>query len=319
MSQFHELIEFIRAEVNKGLKRMSIPDEPGYLYDPIRYTLKGKGKRFRPILVHLAGRTNNVDPDALMNMALAVELLHNFTLVHDDIMDNDTIRHGQETVHSKWDHSSAILAGDGIYTLAQIVLNSLPDRANDVCRFFNKTTLDICEGQALDKDFENNYEITEDQYLEMIDKKTGSLLSASAALPAVYIGEKEPIVNQYEQFGRALGKGFQIHDDLLEITAEPETMGKSLGSDIAEGKQTMMVIKARNHFSKEWKELISDSANSELINNIHLFFVENGIEDETRSMARLYFTSAREALGKLNGVNTDELFEFVNLVENRTY
>lgn len=319
MSQFHELIEFIRAEVNKGLKRMSIPDEPGYLYDPIRYTLKGKGKRFRPILVHLAGRANNVDPDALMNMALAVELLHNFTLVHDDIMDNDTIRHGQETVHSKWDHSSAILAGDGINTFAQIILNNLPDRANDVSSYFNKTTMDICEGQALDKQFENDHGITEEQYLEMIEKKTGSLLGAAAALPAIYIGENETAVNQYDQFGRALGIGFQIHDDLLEITADAETMGKSLGSDIAEGKQTMMVIKARNHFSKEWKELISDSADSELINNIHLFFAENGIENETRSMARLYFTSAREALGKLNGVNTDELFEFVHLVENRTY
>ena len=319
MSQFHELIEFIRAEVNKGLKRMPIPDEPGYLYDPIRYTLKGKGKRFRPILVHLAGRANNVDPDALMNMALAVELLHNFTLVHDDIMDNDTIRHGQETVHSKWDHSSAILAGDGINTFAQIILNNLPDRANDVSSYFNKTTMDICEGQALDKQFENDHGITEEQYLEMIEKKTGSLLGAAAALPAIYIGENETAVNQYDQFGRVLGIGFQIHDDLLEITADAETMGKSLGSDIAEGKQTMMVIKARNHFSKEWKELISDSADSELINNIHLFFAENGIENETRSMARLYFTSAREALGKLNGVNTDELFEFVHLVENRTY
>ncbi len=319
MSQFNELIEFIRAEVNKGLKRMSIPDEPRYLYDPIRYTLKGKGKRFRPILVHLSGRANNVDPDALMNMALAVELLHNFTLVHDDIMDNDTIRHGQETVHSKWDHSSAILAGDGIYTFAQIILSNLPDRAKDVSSYFNKTTMDICEGQALDKQFENDHGITEEQYLEMTERKTGSLLGAAAALPAIYNGENEMVVNQYDQFGRALGIGFQIHDDLLEITAEPETMGKSLGSDIIEGKQTMMVIKARNHFSKKWKELISDSANAELINNIHLFFMENGIEDETRSMARLYFTSAREALEKLNGVNTDELFEFVHLVENRTY
>ena len=319
MSQFHELIEFIRAEVNKGLKRMSIPDEPRYLYDPIRYTLKGKGKRFRPILVHLSGRANNVDPDALMNMALAVELLHNFTLVHDDIMDNDTIRHGQETVHTKWDHSSAILAGDGIYTFAQIILSNLPDRENDVSSYFNKTTMDICEGQALDKQFENDHGITEEQYLEMIERKTGSLLGAAAALPAIYNGENEMVVNQYDQFGRALGIGFQIHDDLLEITAEPETMGKSLGSDIIEGKQTLMVIKARNHFSKEWKELISDSANAELINNIHLFFMENGIEDETRSMARLYFSSAREALGKLNGVNKDELFEFVHLVENRTY
>ena len=319
MSQFHELIEFIRAEVNKGLKRMSIPDEPRYLYDPIRYTLKGKGKRFRPILVHLAGRTNNVDPDALMNMALAVELLHNFTLVHDDIMDNDTIRHGQETVHTKWDHSSAILAGDGIYTFAQIILSNLPDRAKDVSSYFNKTTMDICEGQALDKQFENDHGITEERYLEMIERKTGSLLGAAAALPAIYNGENEMAVDHYDQFGRALGIGFQIHDDLLEITAEPEAMGKSLGSDIVEGKQTMMVIKARNHFSKKWKELISDSANAELINNIHLFFMENGIEDETRSMARLYFNSAREALGKLNGVNTDELFEFVHLIENRSY
>ena len=319
MSEFHELIEFIRTEVNKGLKRMSIPDEPRYLYDPIRFILKGKGKRFRPILVHLSGRANNVDPDALMNMALAVELLHNFTLVHDDIMDNDTIRHGQETVHSKWDHSSAILAGDGIYTFAQIILSNLPDRAKNVSSYFNKTTMDICEGQALDKQFENDHGITEKQYLEMIERKTGSLLGAAAALPAIYNGENEMTVNQYDQFGRALGIGFQIHDDLLEITAESETMGKSLGSDIVEGKQTMMVIKARNHFSKEWKELISDSANAELINNIHLFFMENGIEDETRSMARLYFSSAREALGKLNGVNKDELFEFVHLVENRVY
>ena len=186
MSEFNEIIEFIRSEVNKGLKNIPIPKTPRYLYDPIRYSIRSKGKRFRPILTHLSGRANNVDPDVLMNISLAVELLHNFTLVHDDIMDNDTLRHGKDTIHKKWDSSTAILAGDGIYTLAQIILNQLPYNVTHLSKYFNNTTLDICEGQALDKEFENDQSITEGMYLNMIDKKTGSLLSASAALPMIY-------------------------------------------------------------------------------------------------------------------------------------
>ncbi len=319
MSSFNELITFIRTEVNRDLKRLPIPEKPTYLYDPIRFTLRGKGKRFRPILVHLAGRANHADPDSLMKIALAVELLHNFTLVHDDIMDDDDQRHGQEAVHAKWDNSTAILAGDGIYAIAQILLSGLPDRANAICRFFNQATLEVCEGQALDKEFENDVSITEKQYLEMIEKKTGSLLGACAALPAILIGHDEETISYFDQFGRALGNGFQIHDDLLEIYADPKEMGKSLGSDIAAGKQTMMVIKARNHFSQEWGELISRSDDDDLMENIRLFFTENGIVDETKTMAHSYFKSARESLEKIDSINRDELNEFVNLVENRTY
>ena len=319
MSSFNELITFIRTEVNRDLKRLPIPEKPTYLYDPIRFTLRGKGKRFRPILVHLAGRANHADPDSLMKIALAVELLHNFTLVHDDIMDDDDRRHGQEAVHAKWDNSTAILAGDGIYAIAQILLSGLPDRANAICRFFNQATLEVCEGQALDKEFENDVSITEKQYLEMIEKKTGSLLGACAALPAILIGHHEETISYFDQFGRALGNGFQIHDDLLEIFADPKDMGKSLGSDIAAGKQTMMVIKARNHFSQKWVELISRSDDDDLMENIRLFFTENGIVDETKTMAHSYFKSARESLEKIDSINRDELNEFVNLVENRTY
>ena len=319
MSTFNELITFIRKEVNRDLKRLPIPKRPVYLYEPIRFALSGNGKRFRPILVHLAGRANNADPDSLMKIALAVELLHNFTLVHDDIMDNDNMRHGQAAVHSKWDESTAILAGDGINAIAQILLSGIPDRSNAICRFFNQATLEVCEGQALDKEFENDLSITEDQYLEMIEKKTGSLLGACAALSATLVGADQEVINYFDQFGRALGNGFQIHDDLLEIYGNPNEMGKSLGSDIAEGKQTMMVIKARNLFGKEWGEIIGDPERIDFMDKIRSFFTENGIENETKGLAQTYFDQARNSLEKIDGINCSELFNFVNLVETRSY
>ena len=319
MSTFNELITFIRKEVNRDLKRLPIPKRPVYLYEPIRFALSGNGKRFRPILVHLAGRANNADPDSLMKIALAVELLHNFTLVHDDIMDNDNMRHGQAAVHSKWDESTAILAGDGINAIAQILLSGIPDRSNAICRFFNQATLEVCEGQALDKEFENDLSITEDQYLEMIEKKTGSLLGACSALSATLVGADQEVINHFDQFGRALGNGFQIHDDLLEIYGNPNEMGKSLGSDIAEGKQTMMVIKARNLFGKEWGDIIGDQDRIDFMDKIRSFFTENGIENETKGLAQTYFDLARNSLEKIDGINCSELFDFVNLVETRSY
>jgi geranylgeranyl pyrophosphate synthase len=254
-----------------------------------------------------------------MKIALAVELLHNFTLVHDDIMDNDNIRHGQAAVHSKWDESTAILAGDGINAIAQILLSGIPDRSNAICRFFNQATLEVCEGQALDKEFENDLSITEGQYLEMIEKKTGSLLGACAALSATLVGADQEVINYFDQFGRALGNGFQIHDDLLEIYGNPNEMGKSLGSDIAEGKQTLMVIKARNLFGKEWGEIIGDPNRIDFMDKIRSFFTENGIENETKGLAQTYFDLARNSLEKIDGINCSELFDFVNLVETRSY
>ncbi len=319
MSTFNELITFIRKEVNRDLKRLPIPKRPVYLYEPIRFALSGNGKRFRPILVHLAGRANNADPDSLMKIALAVELLHNFTLVHDDIMDNDDMRHGQAAIHSKWDESTAILAGDGINAIAQILLSGIPDRSNAICRFFNQATLEVCEGQALDKEFENDLSVTEEQYLEMIEKKTGSLLGACAALSATLVGADQEVINEFDQFGRALGNGFQIHDDLLEIYGNPNEMGKSLGSDIVEGKQTMMVIKARNLFGKEWGNIIGDSDKIDFMDKIRSFFTENGIENETKGLAQTYFDLARNSLENIEGINCSELFDFVSLVETRSY
>jgi len=318
MSEFEDLISFIRKDINRCIKKIPIPDTPSYLYKPIRYALKGEGKRFRPILTHLVGRAYKIDPNTLMDVSLAIELLHNFTLVHDDIMDKDTIRHGQKTIHSKWDTSTAILAGDGIYTIAQLILNKV-DNNRELIKCFNEVTLDICEGQALDKEFEDSKSITEDLYLEMIKKKTGSLISASAMLPSIINNNAKKINKLYRLFGEYLGKGFQIHDDLLEITSDVETMGKSLDSDIFGGKQTLMVIKARTNFRESWNDLISESKQSNLKKNIFKFMVDKGILEDSQQTAKLYFSKSKLILEQLEDINTNELYKFIEMVEKRTY
>ena len=319
MSQFSELISFIKKEINYSIKKLPIPDTPTYLYEPIKYALKGKGKRLRPTLTHLVGRAYRIDPNSLMNMSLAIELLHNFTLIHDDIMDKDTIRHSQKTIHYKWDISTAILAGDGIYTIAQLVLNSIDKYDREVNKCFNEVTLDICEGQALDKEFENLDIVTEELYLEMIKKKTGSLIAAATILPSIYAKEESDNIELLRTFGECLGKGFQIHDDLLEITSDSKIMGKSLDSDIFEGKQTIMVIKAKQYFKESWDNIVLNSKKSDLRKNIYDFFTEKKIIQATKHTAEFYFKKSREILKKLNHINTDELFMFIDLLENRSF
>ena len=198
-------------------------------------------------------------------------------------------------------------------------MNDLPNNVNEVSRYFNSTTLEICEGQALDKEFENDLSITEEMYMDMVEKKTGALLGASAVLPAIYNGEKTKTLESYEQYGRRLGIAFQIHDDLLEVTADKKTMGKSLGSDIAEGKQTIMAIKARKKFPDQWNKLIENPNKPDSFKNICMFFKETGIIEETRSIASFYFNSSLKYLKNLDGINTNELTQLVELIEKRTY
>ena len=254
-----------------------------------------------------------------MKIALATELLHNFTLVHDDIMDNDDRRHGQEAIHKKWDESTAILTGDGLFAIAQILLNNLPDRANSICCFFNEATLEVCEGQALDKEFENDITISVEQYLGMIEKKTGSLLGACAALPVILIGAEKDTIEAMDQFGRNLGQGFQIHDDLLEIYGNTEDMGKSLGSDISTGKQTLMVIMARENNSSEWSEILNrDGKKNHSLDAVRNYFTKSGIEKDARKMAKDYFDTARSCLEKIEKIDRSELISFIELVEQRS-
>ena len=316
MSDISELIQFIRKEFDQSLHSFPLPNHPKYLYGPIRYALKGKGKRFRPILVHLSGRAFKADPDDIMKISLAVELLHCFTLIHDDIMDSDDLRRNTPTLHKKYDISSAILAGDGIYTISQVILNSIGNKPEVFLQFYNETVLEICEGQALDKDFENKEDISLEQYIEMVEKKTGALLGSCCYLPATLSEKPNNIIDDLKYIGKQLGIAFQIQDDLFEIFGDESIIGKSLGSDILSNKKTAIAIEAKNSFQSEWNIIVEQFDGKNLV-YIRNFLSENKIRDKVEALADDCFKSAYNSLANLGFDKKSELYRFFKIIQGR--
>ena len=314
MSELNTLTEFIKKDFNKSLKSFPFPKEPKYLYEPIKYALTGSGKRIRPIILHLYGMELNVDPNDLMKMSLAIELLHCFTLVHDDIMDSDNMRRGALTVHKKFDISSAILAGDGIFTIGQLVLTELNNP--HIFKLFNHTVLDICEGQGFDKQFEELDIVTMKDYINMVEKKTGALIGACLSLPASLAGKTDEEINKVKNIGCTIGIAFQIQDDLLEIFSEEKNMGKSLGSDILYNKKTVIAIEASNSFNSEWNNLINrfDGKN---IEDIRSFLIRNKIKDKIDKLVKEYFSLAFQEMEKIGIRQHSILYKFIKKIESR--
>ncbi|MFH1852727.1 MAG: polyprenyl synthetase family protein [Candidatus Neomarinimicrobiota bacterium] len=318
--QFLKLIADLHRQVETGLAALQLPAEPRYLYEPLRYALAGKAKRLRPILVRLAGEACGADPVDLLNAGLAVELLHNFTLVHDDIMDSDDRRHGQATVYRKWDESTAILAGDGIFAFSQLLIGRVKVNPLQCFLRFNQATLAICEGQAYDKEFETAATVGLDQYLTMVAKKTGNLLGLCAELGALLGDQPAATCQALYDYGLVLGQAFQVQDDILEITADSRAMGKSLGSDIAAGKQTVLTILARERNQAEWqlfRSEHSDMAAAQLCAIYRDYFTVTGILAHSRELAG---ELVRQALVKLQVIPEErrgDLLAFSELVLNR--
>ena len=318
MSELINLIDFIRKEFNKSLNTFSIPKDPKYLYDPIKYSLKSKGKRFRPIIVHLSGRNFKCDPDDLMKVSLGLELLHNFTLVHDDIMDSDDTRRNMPTVHKKYDIPSAILAGDGIFTISQLILGTIQNNSNHLLQKYNEMVLEICEGQALDKQFEGEDKLNLDDYIEMVKKKTGALLGACLSLPAIISNENTEKVNKLYDAGKSLGVGFQIHDDIFEIFGEESVIGKSLGSDISSNKNTAIAIVAKERNKVDWSNLTNQFDGKDLY-KIRKFLEQNNVKTKVENIANNYFLSAFKSLKNLEIDEKNELYGFFKMIQERSY
>jgi len=318
MSELINLIDFIRKEFNKSLNTFSIPKDPKYLYDPIKYSLKSKGKRFRPIIVHLSGRNFKCDPDDLMKVSLGLELLHNFTLVHDDIMDSDDTRRNMPTVHKKYDVPSAILAGDGIFTISQLILGTIQNNSNHLLQKYNEMVLEICEGQALDKQFEGEDKLNLDDYIEMVKKKTGALLGACLSLPAIISNENSEKVNELYDAGKSLGVGFQIHDDIFEIFGEESVIGKSLGSDISSNKNTAIAIVAKERNKVDWSNLTNQFDGKDLY-KIRKFLEENNVKTKVENIADNYFLSAFNSLKNIEIDEKNELYGFFKMIQERSY
>jgi len=318
MEDISELINFIRKEFNKSLNSFSFPKTPSYLYRPIEYSLKGQGKRYRPIIVHLSGRHFKSDPEDIMKISMAVELLHCFTLIHDDIMDSDDKRRNMPTLHKKYNVPSAILAGDGIFTLSQLILLSVDQNSKLLFQKYNEMVLEICEGQAMDKQYEIEDKLDVDDYIEMVKKKTGALLGSCLSLPAITENENQGNLELLYNIGKNLGVAFQIQDDLFEIFGDEKMMGKSLGSDIASNKKTPLAILARNEDKMKWEKLVDDYDGKNL-DNIRKFLNDTGIKNKVDRIAFDYFSIAYNSLSKFGIGKNNELYSFFKFIQERHY
>jgi geranylgeranyl diphosphate synthase, type II len=238
-------IDSLREMVREGLEALDLPDRPADLYASIRYVLRGGGKRLRPVLLLLAAESVGGDARRALPAALAVEIFHNFTLVHDDIMDQAAERRGRATVHVVWNTSTSILAGDLMMGMAyrQLARTGGGDLAS-LMETFSVMVAAVCEGQALDEAFERRSDVTVADYLDMIYRKTGALLVCALDLGAQVGGGSEDEIARLATAGRELGLAFQIQDDLLDLTASDSAWGKTIGGDLVQGKRTFLLLRA---------------------------------------------------------------------------
>jgi geranylgeranyl diphosphate synthase, type II len=245
MKSKHEYYLELKQAIDARLDDVIDRDEPRSMYEPARYVLGGGGKRIRPVLVLLACEASGGDPLDAIDAGVAIEILHNFTLVHDDIMDRADTRRGRLTVHKKWDENIAILVGDELMGIAyKTLLNTRKGDIRELTSVFTDGVIEVCEGQSYDKEYEALPSVTEAQYLMMISKKTGWLVTISAHLGAIIGGAGPAETNALLSYARHIGRAFQIQDDLLDAVAEGEQFGKPIGGDILEGKKTYLLVTA---------------------------------------------------------------------------
>ena len=241
--------------VNEALEQLPYDRKPASLYDPIRYVLSLGGKRIRPVLMLMAYNLWKDDPERIMMQALGLETYHNFTLLHDDVMDNADMRRGHETVHKKWNANQAILSGDTMLLQAFERIESCePDKLQEVFKVFLVTAYEIGEGQQFDVEFETRNDVTEEEYIEMIRLKTSVLLACAVKIGAILAGASKEDADSIYKFGEQIGLAFQLQDDLLDVYGDPKVFGKNIGGDITSNKKTYMLINAVNRANAQQRE-----------------------------------------------------------------
>lgn len=255
--------------LSEGLKEAVRTKEPVHLYEPIEYIVSIGGKRIRPALTLMTADFLGADYHKALPAAMAVEMFHNFSLIHDDIMDDAPLRRGHQTVHEKWDVNTGILSGDAMLILAYRLFEKYESpKFRDLAKLFSKTALEVCEGQQLDMDFESRDDVILEEYLKMIEQKTAVLLGAAMQMGAIVADASPEEQNRMFEFGRNLGVAFQLQDDFLDAFGDPETFGKQVGGDIIENKKTILYIMAMEKGDEKQKRELFDlfsntSANSE--------------------------------------------------------
>ena len=310
----------IKSELNK----LNLSNTPKELYEPIKYILKIKSKKIRPILSILAYKLKKNNWQEIVQYVIAIELFHNFTLIHDDIIDNATFRRGKKTIHNKWNNNVGILSGDLLMIIANKIFSDLPLRImQKVLNRFNEIAIKICEGQQYDMNYENEKSITEKQYINMIRLKTATLIGFSLELGGILSKMKDLDIKNLYQFGEFMGIGFQLQDDYLDVFGDRK-FGKKIGGDILLNKKTYLLIKLLKSTNEKEKIIINNWINNsnnptKKIEAITSLMKDKNIDSITESVINDYFNKAFDYLKKIDIKNSqkNELIEFSKKLINR--
>ncbi len=311
--------------IERGIANIDMPEEPNRLYNPIGYTMQEGGKRLRPLLMLLTANlyTDNIEP--YVSAALGVEMFHNFTLLHDDIMDNSPTRRGRESVHTKWGHNVAILSGDAMLIFAyKLILATPSEHLHKVLSIFNKLSLELCEGQQLDMDFEERNEVSMQEYMDMIELKTSVLIAGAMEMGGVLGGASDCDTNLIYNFGLNIGLAFQIQDDILDMYADSVSFGKPIGGDIIEGKKSFISLLCMEMAADEDKarllDILHDSKgeDSVRVSEARAIFDKYDIKNIAEEVVKSYFDDAMAIMDAVE-VSPERKEVVINYVQSLLY
>lgn len=314
--------------VNNHLDSLADERQPRHLYEPIEYVLSLGGKRIRPTLMLLAYNLYREHPEDILMPACGIETYHNYTLLHDDLMDQADLRRGHETVHKRWDANTAILSGDSMLVLAyQRMAQCSPDKLKEVIDMFTQTALEIGEGQQYDMDFEKRDDVTEDEYIEMIRLKTSVLLACALKIGAILGDASAEDADNLYRFGEKIGLAFQLQDDFLDVYGDSKVFGKAIGGDIVSNKKTYMLINAFNRANAQqraelerWTQL-KDFDRQEKIDAVTALYNDMGIGRLAQDKMATYYEESKKYLAAVQ-VSTEkkrELTAYAQQMMKRTY
>ena len=300
-------IPYYQEVIATHFSKLNISKQPNNLYEPIQYILALGGKRMRPVLTLMAAEIFDASCEEALNAATAVEVFHNFSLIHDDIMDDAPLRRGHKTVHEKWDINTGILSGDAMLILAYQFFESYePYVFRELAKLFSKTALEVCEGQQYDVDFETRDDVSIVEYLKMIEYKTAVLVGAAMKMGALVANTSEENANFIYDFGLNLGIAFQLQDDYLDAFGDPETFGKQVGGDIIENKKTYLYLKAMEFATIEDKQQLTDLFSIQPLDSgdkiklVKEIFVKSGASEATQGAIKDFTFKAFETLEKID-------------------
>jgi geranylgeranyl diphosphate synthase type II len=319
-----EKLQPLSRKIQSQLQQSVRNSFPVTLKEPSLYFLESPGKKIRPLLTLLCCQAVGGNPEHALSAAAGIELFHDFSLVHDDIMDQDELRRGRQTIHTKWDEGTAILVGDALIGLAlENMVRSASRHHSEVIQLFSEALIVVCEGQALDKEFEKRNDLTLPEYLDMISKKTSWLFQLSCQVGAILGDAQAPQVAAFRRFGWYLGMGFQIQDDLLDFIGDEAKLGKKVGSDLKRDKKTYITLKYQE-FVQEFPEKAAAYPKQlwqfENLRDLKNALFDLGLVRDTLSVAERYI---RDALDNLQTVQTldeeNDLYQVVRFLQNRQY